>query len=437
MERNVNMTIYAGTGKASITPPVGTPLSGYMAKERVATSVHDPIHARVIAVKNGDNCFVIISLDLLCIDKVYTEQFTNRLSKRYHIPAENVFIHATHTHSGPGGNMADTAVVNKAFPYLNGWMPYDDTIVRAQHDQMMKAVEDALSSMESCEVRYGESEVHGVALNRNSPDQPHEPKLRVVEFKYTSGEKALIYHFACHPTIMHADSTDVSADFPGVTSRNLEQQDDIRLALFLNGPCGDISTRFTRRDSTFEEVERLGTLLSDGILRALDTTDDVDVSRLKSKYVWVEVQPREIEDSETLRRRLADLQQKYEEKQSQGVPLAELRQLESQIEGVATSIEIGDNIRDVAKIKTPVQLLRLGDIVFVGIPGELFAETGNEITASFSDVSLLVAGNTNDHIGYIVPKGSYEESNYESFMTLLEKGASEKFRDTVSELLAT
>lgn len=425
------MTIYAGAGKASITPPIGTPLSGYMAKDRVATGIHDAIYARVIAVKHGDDCSVIISLDLLCIDRAYTEQFTNRVSTRYRIPAENVFIHATHTHSGPGGNMADTAIVNKAFPYLNGRMSYDESIVQAQHEQMMKAVEEALSSLEPCEVRYGESEVHGVALNRNSPDQPHDPKLRVVEFKYASGEKALLYHFACHPTIMHADNTEVSADFPGVASRNLEQRDDIRLALFLNGPCGDISTRFTRRESTFKEVERLGTLLSDGVLQVLDKANDVEVSQLKSKYVEVELHPREIEDSETLRKRLTDLKKNYEVALAQGVPSAELRKLDSQIEGVASSIEIGDNIRDISTIKSPVQLLQLGNMMFVGIPGELFAETGKEITESFEDVALLVAGNTNDQIGYIVPERYYKEANYESFMTLLEKGASEIFRDTV------
>lgn len=425
------MTIYAGAGKASITPPIGTPLSGYMAKERTATGVHDPIHARVIAVKHGDDRFVIISLDLLSIDKAFTDQFTDKVSQGFHLPAENVFIHATHTHSGPGGNLKDTSIVNKAFPYLNGWMPYNESIVQLQHEQMTKAVDEALSSLELCDVRYSESKVHGIALNRNSPERPHDPELRVVEFRQHSGKKLVLYHFACHPTIMHADNTDVSADFPGVTSRNLEQQDDIRLALFLNGPCGDISTRFTRRESTFEEVERLGTLLSDGILRALDHSEEVDVSRLKSKYVQVEIRPRGIEDSETLRKKLTDLQQKYRVMQSRGAPSAELRQLESQIEGVANSVEVGDNIRGITKINTLVQLLQLGDIIFVGIPGELFAETGNEITASFNDVNLLVAGNTNDHIGYIVPKGYYEESNYESFMTLLEKGASETFRDTV------
>lgn len=426
------MDILCGVGKASITPPLGTPLAGYTVQKRVATEVHDPLQVRVIAVKHGTDYFIIVSLDLLFVDKMYTDQLTRRVEERFHIPPENVFVHATHTHSGPGGNLHDSSLVQKAFPNLNGHMTYSPSLVTKQHDQIMSAIENALSSLELCDMRYGEHEVYGIATNRNSPHLPYDSKLRVVEFRFRSGDAAILYHFACHPTVMHADNLAISADFPGAASRKLEQRSHIRLALYLNGPCADISTRFTRRESSFAEVERLGGLLSEGVFHILSHT--VPLENASHCHAWrqtMTLTTRDIPDPSILQTQLKELRRQYRLMKDRGQATADLRKLETKVEGITSSLEIGDRLQGISHVDTSLQIIKIGEIFFVGIPGELFHETGKEMTAPFKNASVLVAGNTNDQLGYIVPEPYYEQSSYESFMALLARGASEMFRDTV------
>lgn len=425
------MKVVVGSGKNTISPALGTTLAGYAGEKRITQRIHDDLYARVITIEYAETTLVIISLDLLSVDRAYTQKLQQSLLEQYNIPRENIFVHATHTHSGPGGIMADTAVANKAFPYLNGWVSYDNEMVESQHQQIAKAVGSALSSAEECTIRYGEKIVPGVSSNRIAEENPHNPKLKLIAFQLASGRKILLYHFASHPTILHADNLAVSADFPGVTSANLEEKDEIQLALFLNGPSGDISTRFTRRESTFQEVQRMGTLLSDGILDTLNKMDPLDTTHLKAKWIEIELPVRTIKEDQTLEKELASFNQKYLAAKENKASTATLRAIESVMEGITVSRSIGDTIRGIKKVKTALHILTLGKIILVGIPGELFEETGNEIEQSFQNHFLLISGNTNDYLSYLLPSEYYGASNYEASTTLFEKGSLEKIKEEV------
>lgn len=420
--------IYCGTGKETITPNLGTPLAGYGGNQRNSTGIHDQLYARVIAVKNNDDYFIIVSLDLVGVDRVYTERLTSKIREQFNIPPQNVFVHATHTHSASGGIFDDNSLISKAYPYMNGYLSYKNSIIKNQHEQICKSIESALCSLEPCEVLFGEGVVEGIATNRNSPENPFDSKLKVVEFRYLSGDRTVLYHFSSHPTIMHASNLSISADFPGVTSEVLENKQDIRLALFLNGPSADISTRFTRLESSFNEVERLGKKLSEGVLQVLNKMKIIKDKPLLTKVSNIQVSTREVPNIIFLKNKLDELKERYKRMKSGGEASdAELRRLRSKIEGVSTSIDIGDKLHGLDKVDTILQMLRIGKLTLLSIPGEIYFETGQEIINKFSNPTLVV-GNTNDHLGYIVPAHYYEEGNYESFMTLLKKGSAEQIK---------
>lgn len=425
------MTIYCGTGKVDITPALGTPLAGYAGTIRKASEVHDPLHARIIVVKNKNNeeQFVIISLDLVGIDRFYVEKLTHQINNRFKIPIENVFVHATHTHSASGGIFNDHSLIARAFKYMNAYLSYEDEIVNYQHEQILKEIESALYKFEPCKILYGEDTVEEIGTNRNLPDQPYDSRLRVIEFRFNSGDKTVLYHFACHPTVMHSSNTSISADLPGVTSKELEDREDIRLALFLNGPSADISTRFTRKESSFKELNRLGKKLSNGVLQILKRTKIIESKPFKSNVANIRLATRKIPDSILIQNQLDDLNKQYKQMESEdGVPVAKLRQLESKIEGVSTLLDIGDNLHGIDKVDTQLQILRIGGVALLSIPGEFYFESGQEIIDKFAK-PILIAGNTNDHLGYIVPNSYYDEDHYESYMTLLKKGSDDKVKN--------
>lgn len=141
---------------------------------------------------------------------------------------------------------------------MNGYLPYTKSIVDYQHNQILAAIDHALKNLEICEVKFGEGFAEGIATNRNNLETSYDHKVSVITFTNTQGKKAIMYHFACHPTILNGNNVYISADLPGEVSKVLEDRSDVNCAMFINGLSADISTRFTRKASTFQEVERIG-----------------------------------------------------------------------------------------------------------------------------------------------------------------------------------
>jgi hypothetical protein len=79
-----------------------------------------------------------------------------------------------------------------------------------------------------------------------------------------------------------------------------------------------------------------------------------------------------------------------------------------------------------APVKAEVQVLRIGDVALVGIPGEPFADLGLQIKSlsaaseprgesgspNTSAVSLCL-GYANDYLGYIAPASEWNRGGYE------------------------
>ncbi|NRF94417.1 neutral/alkaline non-lysosomal ceramidase N-terminal domain-containing protein [Paenibacillus frigoriresistens] len=427
--------MYCGAAKITMNPPVGTYLSGYAAK-RPCTGIHDPIHARVVAFGEQSADLLIISLDLVAVGAEYVSVLRSIIQEKYHIAPDKIMIHATHTHSGPCGTLHESSLAGKAFTI---WRPYDEQLVDEQHRKILQAVGDAIQSMEPAKLYYGSGMVEGIAANRTALERVYKPDLQVLDIRKSSGNRIILYHFACHPTVLHAANLLVSADIPGAASAYLEADEQVEAALFLNGPCGDVSTRFTRQQTTFEEVDRIGRILSRAVLESLGSTAPVNASESKSKQIKLELQIRSFPSESIMQTKLEELRTTLLHAQSKDVPQAELRIMESEIEGAYAALTLTNRIGGMASVETELQVLQMGELCFVNIPGELFYETGRKIKEAFeavhSTTHLFISGNTNDYIGYIVPEHYYTSSSYEAAMTLLRQDSSEVIVASVEKQL--
>ena len=427
------MSIYCGSAKINITPTESKLLAGYMTI-RQSQGIHDPIYGRIIAIKSHQTILILVSLDLICIDHYYTEKLRKKISAQTNVSPEFIFLHATHTHSGPGGTIHETSPIWRAFPDL--WMPYDNTLVEDQQQKIVVGVKQALVNLEECKISICEGAAHGIGANRISTEIEYDPILKVIEFECSSNKKIILYSFSCHPTIMNRDNLFISADFPGITSFNLENENNVEIALFLNGPSGDISTRFTRKSASFEEVRRLGTQLSTEILKLLTHKKTPTIEEATYKVEVVDLNLRKKEGFSELEQKLLELNRKYKfYKEVSEKNYANLRKIESEIEGISALIRKSETLENSIPIITEIQAIKLGEIIFVSVPGEIFNETGKEITSYYNGVPVFIAGNTNDYIGYIVPERYYASDSYEASMTILEKGSAEKIKDTIINII--
>ena len=64
----------------------------------------------------------------------------------------------------------------------------------------------------------------------------------------------------------------------------------------------------------------------------------------------------------------------------------------------------------------------------VGIPGEMFAETGNAILGSLPRPAVVV-GYANGYLGYLVPRSEAQSDSYESQIALVEADEVARLRD--------
>jgi hypothetical protein len=93
---------------------------------------------------------------------------------------------------------------------------------------------------------------------------------------------------------------------------------------------------------------------------------------------------------------------------------------------LSSSEEPTDAAKTSEYITTEIQVLRLGEVYILGLPGEVLVEVGLEIKRRADLEKLFVISICNDSIGYVCESKAYEEGGYESGTgTNLAKGAGE------------
>src|SRR2546428_10926681 len=110
--------VKAGFASAVITPPIGTPMSGYPdvrtdlpwtpdamkgyvgRRRRPSEGIHDPLLVTVLALEVDGVRAVLAGLDTLVVSAEFTAGVRDALAAEG-VPPANVLLGASHTHSGP------------------------------------------------------------------------------------------------------------------------------------------------------------------------------------------------------------------------------------------------------------------------------------------------------------------------------------------------
>ena len=121
-----NKLLRVGAARRDITPAVGTLLYGYN-PHQVSTSVHDPLHVTALALSDGVESALMITVEVGDMQTEYTASLRESASA----------ASAIHTHSAP--NVAG----------MEGWggidVPYAENILRPR---LVEAAREAVSRLE-------------------------------------------------------------------------------------------------------------------------------------------------------------------------------------------------------------------------------------------------------------------------------------------------
>ena len=403
----------AGWSKIAITPEIGTRLTGFSAREGVSTGVHDDLYVRSLVIESEARAVAVVSVEVLALDGDFVAAVKQAISRRTGIPAANILIACTHTHSGP--------VTIKTF-----FNP-EETVEDAYMARLAAAIEQSVS--EAWERRapalagWGVARVTGVGVNRRDPEHGYvDEDASILKISGADGAtSAVVIHYACHPTVLGPNNLLVTGDFPSFALEEVERATGA-FAMFFNGAQGDVSMGHSSELSaigiiapgrTFERAAEMGARLAEAVLAELPRIHTGDVP-LDAGSVAMELPLKSYPPAEELSREARIAEEHLASLAGRGADDVELRQ--AKMQALYASIEevLADANNEYPSGTMPLELqgVRIGDTLLAGLPAEAFAEVGQSVKRA-SGSKILVVGLANGYIGYVPCRAAYAEGGYE------------------------
>ncbi len=404
--------LQAGAAETTITPASGADLSGYAAREGPSTDVHDDLWCRAVVLDDGVTRVALISLDLLGIDFELDAAIRAAVTSRARIHPKGILINCSHTHAGP-------AVVN-----LTGLGLPDPSYVEKLPAWTAETVGRACARLEPAEAGYGEAPV-SVGINRRERtadgaitigrnlEGVHDDRVRVLSITRPTGEPiALLFSHAAHGTTLGGANRSVSSEWMGEACRRLKDGlGGDAVAMFLQGCCGEINPDHV--GTSFAEVARLGGVMADAIAGARANSRPVSLTGLRARSEMIGLP---LQDPPTIEAARADLEKRRQESaraRASGAGAYWARALEGQVKHSQWILGLSERGEKGMKLPFAVQALALGEVVLVGLSGEVFFELAQEIEAASPFPHTVVLGYANGCTGYVPTAEAVAEGGYE------------------------
>ena len=359
--------------KKVISPEIGAYMAGYSLVDKSVAKLDD-LYMTGLCADDGERKVLIVSFDLLGLDEWYIKEVRSACAKILGIEECAVLLSCTHTHTGP-----ECRTMAK----------HPEQLYTAYLDRLKAWITDEvahLGSWRECNVYFYSSKCDEnrnrryVTACNHATFTPHRREVVPVAAEYADKELGqlcftdkesgqplyLVGNYAAHPLAGHSPGLGgrrISADFPGAFRRYVTSETGAE-SMFISGAAGDLVPKEDELGA--DAVEQMGRNLAKAAIGGLiDSTrnparfrmDDAKVGA-KSKFVSVPLR----------KNKLDTLPAYYDGK---------------------TALEL------------EMQVVAIGDVCFVGVPGELCCELGQEIKWHSPFRRTWIAYNSTSYMSYI------------------------------------
>ncbi|MGC1718931.1 MAG: hypothetical protein WA746_08090 [Isosphaeraceae bacterium] len=363
--------IQVGAASRVITPDPLLPVSGGMGVPKPASEKRGELTARAIVIRKADLSVAIVSLDLLGFPSVLGDRVRAKVNR---IPAANILIGSTHTHSAPECY---------AFPDGKGGHTGDLKYMDFVCDQTALAINKAIDRLQPAWIKIATGEAQGkIAYNYYAPDL-YDRRMNVIQARSPQGKTiATLVNYAVHPEVLGNAIGICSPDLVGPLYEHLEAQTG-GMGLFMNSAQGGMVTADNRNldqpketqpgywhdARIWEECVRIGKLMAGEALRIVN-----DAPAQKDPILYCD-------------------------------SLAVRFPVESdQMWAVVTGSPLKYPHNDDRSITARINLVNLGTAQILTIPGEALPNIGFYLKRKMHGTQNLLFGLTNDAFGYILTK---------------------------------
>jgi len=429
----------SGAATVDITPFDTQFLFGYPHVPRYSTGVHDSLMSSALFLSDGATSLLFVTNDVIFVDKALVQRARARIESATGVARANILISATHTHSGPitvdyVSNEMDAAVPEADAAYL-----------QVLEDGIVAAATLAHRRAQPSEIGFVLADGSGVGTNRRDPGGPSDPQVPVLLTRPVGGGDPTACMIVCsmHPTVLHEDSTLVSADFPGAFRSYLQSQAlgaDCPV-LYHTGPSGNQSPRHVTRANTFAEAARLGGILGQAVSERISDLVFEPHASLQAQRAFVDLPRRQFPSAADAAATLARAAERLELLRRSGAPPRETRTAEVDWFGAEETLVLARAAEEgrlegsyQSCLPAEVQVMGVGLLALVGWPGEVFVEYALDVKRRHSDAFVISLAN-GELQGYIVTEGAAREGGYEASNSLFDYRSGQALVEATTGLL--
>lgn len=453
--------IKVGVAEADITPPVGFPMAGYY-HERLAEGAIDPLKARAIVFEDGNTKSALVVCDLIGIATDLSREVRKRASDKTGIPASNIVIAATHSHTAPdymkelylrlGHETQEPLRATYIDKLINGPV---DAIAKA-HASAVPATLATGTASPAIPVSFNRRSVmkDGSVKTWQSHENPEvvraagpiDPEIGLLAAKDAQGKTLGVFsNFALHLDTVGGSKW--SADYPFFIEKALhEAAGPHAISIFGAGCCGDIN-HVNPRGKDRNKTDLIGNTLATSIVKQLSSLRPIESPRLVVKSAEVRLPLQDATRDEVARsiELLAAANQKKPVDFFDHVTAYKTMILD-QFRHKAPHARTRDHItwglsRSLSGIgetlPVDVTVMTLGrDVAIVCLPGEVFVELGLAIkqASPFKHTFVVELSNAVETI-YIPHRAAYAGGSYEVTNSNLQPGSGEMLVESSLRLL--
>jgi hypothetical protein len=447
----------AGAATSNITPELGGSVVGGFAPFP-CTHIHDELHARCLVLDDGKTKLALVVCDLLGLHRSVSVEARKMIEAETGIPAANVLISGTHTHSA----------VNALGGPVRGYFSdqdltdYQKFVARRIADGVKRAV----NLLRPAEIAFGAVDVpEHVHIRRwflkegSMPPNPFgkidkvkmnpgagnpnlvepagepDPTVSFIALREVGGRIISVYSAYSLHYVGGVGSGHISADYYGYFCEALKHMQTGGgeyppfVALMANGTSGDANNINFRtpqpRKAPYEQMRYVAEDVATKVNGALSNLQWQASAALDARYRELDVKWREIEPELIAWAKETEAKAPRIQGGKADLPLAYAGRVQRLAEASPET-------------KFPAQILRIGDICIGSSPCETFAETGVEFRKRSPFPKSFMVELAHGYYGYMPTPRHFELGGYETWpgTNNTESQASVKMMNALLEMAA-
>jgi dTDP-4-amino-4,6-dideoxygalactose transaminase len=398
----------AGYARHDITPPVGTRLDGFIARQAPSNARGTGLFASTVVIQDPSHGrMAVISLDNIGLPPSHADQLAQTAAQAAGCSQDRVVLAFSHTHSGP---------VTLPVRGLGGM---DHPALDLLRQGIVKSCQAAVQALAPVTVAWSSAPVElGVNRRNDTPDRvmasnftkPRDKQVTTLFLTPTtpSSRPIVIYCHACHPYCLGPDHLLICADFVG--HANLALAAAGFDSAFINGCAGDIMPAKSQLGPQAAHEE--GSRLAQAVLQAWETRQPQYNAAAQCVSRTIGLKHKPMPPLETIRQQVQDEVVKVYANPDFGPGSAD-RTRQAYALWVQELHDAMPNGAPLPDMPGRISVIRVGDGAIVALPGEIFFETGLALAANLGINHAAISAYCHGYTGYAPTPHAHKVGGYE------------------------